>query len=184
MSAAPARAAAAPPARLRVLPEPLALDEAMRRSRLAQQERLADAGYVQGTLAVSFDTAPDDRLFGPQRTARDDLPDPAWWAGRITHALIEVMTGLRPAPQVVRWTYPEVYAVVARRSALAARRAADPGARTRRQRLTVVRVRVCEPVNGVAEAAVVLQHGSRVRAVALRLEGQDGKWRVTALQIG
>ena len=43
---------------------------------------------------------------------------------------------------------------------------------------------MCEPVNGVAEAAVVLQHGSRVRAVALRLEGQDGKWRVTALQIG
>lgn len=172
------------PPRLRVLPEPLALDEAMRRSRLAQQERLAGAGYVQGTLAVSFDTASEDTLFGPQRTARDDLPDPAWWAGRITHALIEVMTGLRPAPQVVRWTSPEVYAVVARRSALAARRAANPGVRTSRQRLNVMRVRVCEPVDGVVEAAVVLHHGSRVRAAALRLEGQDGKWRVTALQIG
>lgn len=191
MSASPARAALprpaqarSTPARLRVLPEPLALDEAMRRSRQAQQERLANSGYVQGTLAVSFDTASDDTLFGPQRTARDDLPDPTWWAGRITHALIEVMTGLRPAPQVVRWTSPEVYAVVARRSALAARRAANPGARTTRHRLSVLRVRVCEPVNGVIEAAVVLQHGSRVRAVALRLEGQDGKWRVTALQIG
>ena len=36
----------------------------------------------------------------------------------------------------------------------------------------------------VVEAAVVVQHGTRVRAVALRLVGQDGKWRVSALQVG
>ena len=46
------------------------------------------------------------------------------------------------------------------------------------------RVRVCEPADGVAEAAVVVHHGDRVRAVALRLVGQDGKWRVSALQVG
>jgi hypothetical protein len=170
--------------RTRPLPEPISLDEAVRRSRLAREEREGLSGYVQGTLTVDFASASDESLFGPQRTVREDLPDPAVWASRITHALLEVMTGLRPAPQVVRWTSPEVYAVIARRSALAARRAAAGNVPRQRERLRVTRVRVCEPADGIAEAAVVVQHGARVRAVALRLEGQDGKWRITALQIG
>ena len=98
--------------------------------------------------------------------------------------MLEVMTGVRPAPQVLRWTSPEVYAVVARRSALVARRVAEGRAPRTRPRLHVVRVRVCEPADGVAEAAVVVRDGPRVRAVAVRLVGQDGKWRVSALQVG
>ena len=48
----------------------------------------------------------------------------------------------------------------------------------------VRRVRVCEPADGIVEAcAVVVSHG-RVRALALRLEGLDGRWLVTALTIG
>lgn len=170
--------------RARRLPEPMSLDEAVRASRAAREEREGRSGYVQDALAVDFDAVSDERLFGPQRTVSRDLPDPVVWAGRITHALLEVMTGLRPAPQVVRWTTPEVYAVVARRSALVARRVAAGAVPRQRERLRVVRVRVCEPADGIAEAAVVVQHGSRVRAVAIRLEGQDGKWRITALQIG
>ncbi len=170
--------------RTRPLPEPISLAEAVRRSRLAREEREGRSGYVQGTLAVDFAAASDESLFGPQRTVREDLPDPAVWAGRITHALLEVMTGLRPAPQVVRWTTPEVYAVIARRSALAARRSAAGRVPRKRERLRVLRVRVCEPADGVAEAAIVVHHGDRVRAVAIRLEGQDGKWRISALQIG
>ena len=170
--------------RTRPLPEPISLTEAVRRSRLALEEREGRSGYVQGTLAVDFAAASDESLFGPQRTVRENLPDPAVWAGRITHAILEVMTGLRPAPQVVRWTTPEVYAVIARRGALAARRSASGSAPRQRERSRVVRVRVCEPADGVAEAAVVVHHGARVRAVAIRLEGQDGKWRITALQIG
>ncbi|GAA4408491.1 hypothetical protein GCM10023168_25980 [Fodinibacter luteus] len=168
----------------RALPPPISLEEAVRRSREALEAREGRAGYVQDALAVDFAEASDEQLFGPQRTIRADLPDPTVWAGRITRALLEVMTGVRPAPQVVRWTTPEVYAVVARRSALVARRVAEGNAPRRRPRVTVVRVRVCEPADGVAEAAVVVHDGTTVRAVAVRLVGQDGKWRVSALQIG
>lgn len=168
----------------RPLPAAVSLEEAVRLSRLAREAREGSNGYVQCTFAVDFAAAADEQFFGPQRTARADLPDPTAWAARIAHALIEVMTGLRPAPQVVRWTTPEVYAVVARRSALAARRAAAGRAPRVRQVVRVRRVRICEPVDGVVEAAVVVQHGIRVRAVALRLVGQDGKWRVSALQVG
>ncbi len=172
----------APPSR--PLPPPLSLEEAIRRSRLATAEREGRTPYIQDTLAVDFAAASDEQFFGPQRTLRDDLPDPTAWAGRIALALLEVMTGVRSAPQVLRWTTPEVYAVVARRSALVARRVAEGNAPRTRPRLRVVRVRVCEPADGVAEAAVVVSDGPRVRAVAVRLVGQDGKWRVSALQVG
>lgn len=172
----------APPSR--PLPPPISLEEAVRRSRLATAEREGRTGYIQGTLAVDFAAASDEQYFGPQRTLSQDLPDPRAWAGRITLALLEVMTGVRPAPQVLRWTSPEVYAVVARRSALVARRVADGNAPRARPRLRVIRVRVCEPADGVAEATVILRDGPRVRAVAVRLVGQDGKWRVGALQVG
>jgi hypothetical protein len=45
-------------------------------------------------------------------------------------------------------------------------------------------VRVCEPADGVAEASAVVVDGGRVRALAFRLVGLDGRWRVEALQIG
>jgi hypothetical protein len=172
----------APP--VRRLPPPLPLDEAVRRGREARAALDRRPRYIQDALAVDFECASDEQLFGPQRTSRGDLPDPSDWAGRLARSLLEVMTGVRPAPQVVRWTTPEVYAVVARRGALVARRAAEGRAPRTRHPLVVQRVRVCEPADGVAEAAVVVRHGPRVRAVAVRLVGQDGKWRVSALQVG
>ena len=172
----------APPSR--PLPPPISLEEAVRRSREATAQLEGRTGYIQDTLAVDFAAASDEQYFGPQRTLREHLPDPTVWAGRIALALLEVMTGVRPPPQVLRWTSPEVYAVVARRSALVARRVAEGRGPRTRPRLHVIRVRVCEPADGVAEAAVVIGDGPRVRAVAVRLVGQDGKWRVSALQVG
>lgn len=164
------------------LPPAVSLQEAIAQVRRTRGPRVP--GYVQDALAVDFACATDEQVFGPQPTPRSDLPEPRAWAARMAHALLEVMTGARPAPQVVRWTTPEVYAVVARRGALVARRAATGRGARERHRLAVRAVRVCEPVDGVVEASVVVQHGPRVRAVALRLEGQDGRWRVSALQVG
>jgi hypothetical protein len=45
-------------------------------------------------------------------------------------------------------------------------------------------VHVCEPVDGVAEVSAVARRAGRAHAVAARLEGIDGRWRCTALQIG
>jgi hypothetical protein len=36
----------------------------------------------------------------------------------------------------------------------------------------------------VVEASAVVVARGRVQAVALRLEGQDGRWRMTALELG
>ena len=69
---------------------------------------------------------------------------------------------------------------VPRKGPSGSRWSADP----RWASFVVQRVRVCEPADGVAEAAVVDRHGPRVRAVAVRLVGQDGAWKVSALQVG
>jgi hypothetical protein len=135
--------------------------------------------YIQDALAVDFASASDEQLFGPQPTGRSSLPDPVHWAGHLAQAVVEVMSGLRQPPQIVRWTTPEVYAVVARRGAVSARRG-RPSAR----RAVVRSVRVCEPADGVAEAAAVVLDGTRVRALAMRLVGVDGRWRIEALQVG
>lgn len=144
--------------------------------------------FVQDALAVDFAT--DAQLFGPQPTPAADLPDARGWAAHIAQGLVEVMHGSRPPAQVLRWTTPEVYALVSRRGALAARRAAARAATHRgepeppRRRTRVTRVLVCEPAPDVAEASVVLVDGRRVRALALRLVGRDGRWLVDALQVG
>ena len=143
------------------------------------------APYVQDALAVDFRAASDEELFGVQPTVHADLPDPARWAARLGQALVEVMHGARPPAQVLRWTSAEVYTVVARRGALAARRA---GQQVRQgdgvNRLVRVRTaRVCHPRDDVAEASLVVLDGRHIRALALRLEGRDGRWVVTALEV-
>jgi hypothetical protein len=164
---------------LRIVPAPRNRPPVIADTESWLPEAVGSPRYVQESLAVDFDAMTDEQLFGERPTRRDDLPDPGPWAGHIAQGLVEVMAGARPAPQVLRWTTPEVYAVVARRASVSARRGVGS---TRR---TVVRgVRVCEPADGVAEASAVVVDGGRVRALAFRLVGIDGRWRVEALQIG
>ena len=107
---------------------------ALRDRVLGARRRCGSPRYVQDALAVDFDCLTDEQLFGERPTRRDDLPDPRPWAGHIAQGLVEVMAGARPAPQVLRWTTPEVYAAVARRAAVSARRGAAPDAAHRRAR--------------------------------------------------
>ena len=180
MTSAPAEPPTSRLTPLRIVPAPRTRPPVLSETESWIPEDLGSPRYVQDALAIDFfDSLTDEQLFGERPTRRDDLPDPRVWAGHIAQGLVEVMAGARPAPQVLRWTTPEVYAVVARRASVSARRGAGS---TRR---TVVRgVRVCEPADGVAEASAVVVDGGRVRALAFRLVGLDGRWRVEALQVG
>jgi hypothetical protein len=60
---------------------------------------------------------------------------------------------------------------------------AGPGPR-RTRRITVRSVRVAHPAQDVAEACALVTHGQNLKAVALRLEKGDGRWRITAMEIG
>ncbi len=144
--------------------------------------------FIQGTLAISFSGAfdlarasrdpADPELPGHRRTMASELPEPEKWVRRMAQALIEVMSGARPAPQVIRWTTPEVYSAVARRNAAAGRRSIAA------RRAVVRQVRICEPAAGVIEACAVVVDNGRVRALAMRLRDIDRRWVVSELQVG
>ena len=110
---------------------------------------------------------------GVQRTTSEHLP-PADRAARVlARALVEILSGQRPVAQLRVHCAPEIYAGLLERPF------------TGQQALPhILTVRVCEPADGVAEVSAAFRRAERVRAVAFRIEGVDGRWRITALQIG
>lgn len=118
-----------------------------------------------------------DADFGPLWSTREDLPDPAPAARRLFTLTLEALSGRRPLVQLRPLTSVGVFTAltVGRRPPWCARGTAP---------LLLGRVRVCEPVDGVAEVSAVAHRGGRAHAVAARLEGIDGQWRCTALQVG
>ncbi len=114
----------------------------------------------------------------PRPARPDGLPDPREWARRFAQVALEVAAGLRPPAQVLRWTTPSVQAALTRRHALAQRAGGRP------TRTTVRSLHVCEPAPAVCEVSVVVTDGRRVRALALRLQAEGGRWRVGALELG
>jgi Family of unknown function (DUF6459) len=116
--------------------------------------------------------------FAVRQTGRRDLPDPTMWGRRLLIAIIESMAGRRSLRQLA----PHLSAAVHHGLATDAERAARH--RHWVHSASVRRVRVCEPADGVAELAAVIRSGTRYRAIAARLEGLDGRWRCTRLEIG
>ena len=114
-----------------------------------------------------------DRDIGVRRTATADLPSADISAVMLSRALIEVLAGRRSPHQLTAHCAPHVFAGIL---------LCIPPVAHSLPRLQTVRV--CEPADGVAEACAVFSRDDRVRAMAFRLEGLDGRWRIIVLQIG
>lgn len=163
--------------------EPPALPEEAVRERYAQAVSAGvqlghRATYVQGSLAMDFRTCQQDPQFGPQATPRADLPEPRRWVTQLLALLLECAHGARSPKQLQRWMTPECQQLIAQRHVAALRR----GGALHPPRIR--RVLVCEPTDGVAEIAAVVLLDGRCRAIALRLNGADGRWLATELVIG
>lgn len=127
-------------------------------------------------------SSPDrDPVFSPQITDREDLPDPGPWAQRLLQAVLESLAGRRSPAQLQYWTSWGVYRDIVR---VAQRTGQGHAAELRGERVTISRVRVCEPADGVAEVCAVAHRDRRWHAVAARLEGIDGRWRCVCLTVG
>ena len=113
-----------------------------------------------------------DADVGVRRTRTAELPAAERSGPVLARALVEVLCGQRPVTQLRVHCAPDVFA------GLQARKIGR-GALGH-----LINVRVCEPADGVAEVSVAFRRADRVRAVAFRIQGLDGRWRVTALQTG
>jgi len=70
-----------------------------------------------------------------------------------------------------------------KRTILSSRARQAKGGQALRPAFTIGSILVCEPRDGIVEATVVVRGRARVRAVALRLEGLDRRWRATAIHV-
>jgi hypothetical protein len=139
--------------------------------------------YAVGPLdqPLPFDPpARRDRTVIALAPHRANLPDPAMWGRRLLVGIIETAGGRRPLQQLA--------ALLSRSVAIGLgadfERAAQSRHRHWTHAATIRSVRACEPAEGIAELSATMQVGTRVRAIALRLEADDGRWRCTRLQLG
>ncbi|MCH6231305.1 Rv3235 family protein [Microbacterium sp. CFH 31415] len=122
-------------------------------------------------------------FFAPQRTPSTALPEPEPFLRNITRGVLEVLAGVREVDQLARWLTEEPYRKLVTRSNLAARARSARGVPAMRPVHAILSVHHSSPADGVVESVVIVQGPARTRAVALRLEGMDGRWRATSLAL-
>ena len=121
--------------------------------------------------------------FAPQPTSSAELPDPLPLLRSLTQGALEVLAGVREVEQLARWFTEEAYAALVTRANLSARARSARRVAPRRPVYRILSTRCSAPADGVVEATIVVAGPARTRAVAIRLEGYDRRWRVTTLAV-
>lgn len=119
-------------------------------------------------------------FFAPQRTSTSDLPDPVPLLRNLTLGVLETFTGERRVDQLARWVTEDVFRSVATHAGLQARARSARGLPASRRAHDIVSIHVSYPTDGIVEAVVITTGPARVRAIALRLEGMDRRWRCSS----
>lgn len=139
--------------------------------------RAPDGVSVHGSLALALDSGPPrGRPMRPALGIVRDRPRPGRRAGLrpearvIAQLVFDLLTGVRPYHHLAGYTTPRLFE---RLPPLSARL---PGPAP-----TLGTVRIFEPRPLVAEVAALARTGSRVQALALRLE-YDRHWRCAAIE--
>lgn len=101
----------------------------------------------------------------------------------LTLCVMEVLAGVRDLDQVARWVSDDVYTHLTQRVVLSARARQVKGDRTIRPTFTIGRTVQSEPAPGVVEGVVIVHGKARSRAVALRLERLNSRWRASAINV-
>ena len=137
-------------------------------------------GNAARALRPRFDA---DDFFGHQPTPTDRLPDPVPLLQNLTRCVIEILAGARELEQIARWVSDDVYRHLLKRVVLSTRARQAKNQAVSRPAFTIGSTTICEPRDGVVEAVVIVRGRARSRAVAVRLEGLDRRWRATAINV-
>ena len=121
---------------------------------------------VPTTFGEEFDAA-----FAPQPTSALDLPAIEPLIQQFIHNLVEVWAGRRSALQLQSICHYKLF------------NALQKSAGSLMEVGRVRKFRITQPLDGVCEATVTLRFGERLRVVAIRFEGLDGRWLCTSLSL-
>jgi hypothetical protein len=124
-----------------------------------------------------------DGFFGRQSTPSQMLPPPEPLLENLTRCVMEVLRGARDIDQLGRWISEDVYKHLLKRQLISARARQIKGIPATRPVLVIGRITTSSPRDGVVEAVVMVYEKPRARAVAIRLEGVDRRWRATSIGV-
>lgn len=121
---------------------------------------------VPTTFGEEFDPA-----FAPQPTSASALPALEPLIQQFIHNLVEVWAGRRSALQLQSICHYKLFNEV------------QKSAGSLKEVGRIRKFRITQPLDGVCEATVTVRFGERLRVVAIRFEGLDGRWLCTSLSL-
>jgi len=112
-----------------------------------------------------------DPEFAPKPTSSAELPNINELTFQFIHNVVEIWAGRRTASQVQAMCHHLIFADLQRKAG--------------QQKMIgkVRKIKVTEPLDGICESTVTIRYGDRLRVVAIRFEGLDGRWLCTALTL-
>jgi len=127
-------------------------------------------------------TSEEQALFGARKTGSAGLPDPEALVRNLAMCAVEIIAGARPLDQISCWITSRVAAELSLRRTLQSQRNAV-AKNTRHVPHGFGSTLVTSPSDGVIEAVVTVHSRIKSKAVAVRLESIDHRWRATALSV-
>lgn len=124
-----------------------------------------------------------EEVFGRQPSRTADLADPAPLVRNLAVGVVLALLGEQRPEQLGRWVFPGVFEQVLRQYTRVAQRNNRLRVKPNRAPVSLAATRLCDAGDGIVEASAVVHVGGRARAVALRLEGFDGRWFATSLNV-
>jgi hypothetical protein len=121
--------------------------------------------------------------FGEQYCRTEELDNPENLLRMLATAVVEVIAGVRNISQLGAHLSEEVYGRLRDRSVKVAQEQAKRGQAPLAPKLRVANMMNQEPRDGVVESVVLVQSPTRTRAVTIRLEGINRRWRATSVSV-
>ncbi len=124
-----------------------------------------------------------EELFGKQFHSNVELGKPDEQLVMLAKGVVEVIAGSRDINQLSPWLSEDLYLRLRDRAAVASAQRGQRGERPSRPSFELASVKYQSPQDGVVESVVLLRGVTRVRAVTVRLEGYNGRWRAVNLSV-
>lgn len=125
----------------------------------------------------------DDSLYVPTREEIAALPDPEPILQALATGIVEVISGVRSVDQIASLVSAQVYDKLRQKVAQRAQLDAQSGRPKLAPKFAVRKVHQESPRPGIIESVVLLSSAVRTRAVTIRLEPINKRWRATDISI-
>jgi hypothetical protein len=122
-------------------------------------------------------------FFGRQYTSSADLPNPEQSLISLATGVFEVISGTRQVEQLARILSDGVYQTIAKKAIEARAARESRGEKARYENIRFHAMRNQSPRDGVIESVVLVDIHHRTKAVAIRLEGINSRWRATSVSV-